>query len=75
MQEEAYYLGRPCLLMRKATERTEGIGENVFISYMDSKRVEEFLKTYRSFERGMIKGASPAQEIVDFLIRERLVNG
>ncbi|MCD6133924.1 MAG: UDP-N-acetylglucosamine 2-epimerase [Candidatus Omnitrophica bacterium] len=75
VQEEAYYLGRPCLLMRKATERTEGIGENVFISYMDSKRVEEFLKTYRSFERGMIKGASPAQEIVDFLIRERLVNG
>ncbi|HHX81694.1 MAG TPA: hypothetical protein GX696_01765 [Pseudomonadaceae bacterium] len=26
-QEECFYLGKPCLLMRKATERDEGVGD------------------------------------------------
>ena len=31
-QEESYYLGKPCLVMRKTTERKEGLGKNVIIS-------------------------------------------
>jgi UDP-N-acetylglucosamine 2-epimerase (non-hydrolysing) len=31
-QEECYYLGKPCLILRKASERQEGIGENAIIS-------------------------------------------
>jgi UDP-N-acetylglucosamine 2-epimerase (non-hydrolysing) len=41
-QEEASYLGLPCLLMRKETERTEGLGDNVRISAYDPQVVGEF---------------------------------
>ena len=35
IQEESAYLGIPCLLLRKATEREEGLGANVVLSNYD----------------------------------------
>ena len=35
-QEESFYLGKPCLVMRKTSERKEGLGLNVVISKYSS---------------------------------------
>lgn len=45
-QEESAYLGLPCLLMRKHTERQEGIGGNAVLSRYDAKVIRDFLETH-----------------------------
>lgn len=42
-QEELSYLGIPTLLMRKTTERQEGLGVNTVISDFSEKTIQEFL--------------------------------
>jgi UDP-N-acetylglucosamine 2-epimerase len=69
IQEEAYYLGVPCLLLRRATERDEGLGENVVLSRLDPTTVEEFLMNvdrYRRPER-FEDADSPSRALVDSL--------
>ena len=44
IQEEAYYLKKPCLVLRKFTERPEGIGENVKLMSGDLEEDTQFLK-------------------------------
>lgn len=39
-QEELYYLNIPTILMRKTTERKEGIGENVTIADYNSEKID-----------------------------------
>lgn len=42
VQEECSYLGVPCLLMRRATERREGLGENAVLSNYDPQVIRAF---------------------------------
>ena len=42
-QEECYYLGKPIILLRKSTERNEGLGKNCVLSRYDPVVVEKFL--------------------------------
>jgi UDP-N-acetylglucosamine 2-epimerase (non-hydrolysing) len=42
IQEESSYLGVPCLLLRKATEREEGLGANVVLSNYDRRVIRDF---------------------------------
>ena len=42
-QEEAFYLGIPCILMRRVTERHEGLGSNVVISNLSSDVFQTFM--------------------------------
>ena len=42
IQEESSYLGLPCLLLRRATERREGLGENVVLSGFDRDVIRRF---------------------------------
>jgi UDP-N-acetylglucosamine 2-epimerase len=51
IQEEAYYLGKPCLLLRTHTERSEGLGENVVLSCFDKAIVDSFIAGYSAFKR------------------------
>ncbi len=51
IQEEAFYLGRPCLLLRKHTERTEGLGENAVLSSLDRDKIDSFLDHYADLQR------------------------
>ncbi|MFA6217878.1 MAG: UDP-N-acetylglucosamine 2-epimerase [Candidatus Omnitrophota bacterium] len=51
IQEEAYYLGKPCLLLRSHTERNEGLGENVVLSCFDKAIVDSFITGYSAFKR------------------------
>lgn len=50
-QEECSYLGHPCLLLRDATERTEGLGENVVLSRFDPAVIDEFVGNYEFYRR------------------------
>lgn len=51
IQEEAFYLGKPCLLLRRYTERNEGLGENVVLSKLDKGTIEYFLSHVLDFVR------------------------
>jgi len=42
-QEECYFLGKACLVLRKESERREGLGHNALLSMKDFTVIEEFL--------------------------------
>lgn len=71
IQEECYYLNKPCMLMRSKTERREGLGENVFISDFDADRIKWFLENYQRLKRKHdgVTGLSPSEKIVDHLMQ------
>lgn len=67
-QEESSYLGLPCLVMRKATERCEGIGKNVVISNYDSKKITHFFDNLSSYRKEcVLNNDSPSEIIVKHL--------
>ena len=51
LQEECSYLGIPCLLLRRATERPEGLHENVVLSGYDKQVINSFLTEYQHHRR------------------------
>jgi UDP-N-acetylglucosamine 2-epimerase (non-hydrolysing) len=50
-QEECFYLGKPILLLRQATERPEGIGENCLLSQYDERLVADFVANVDRYRR------------------------
>ena len=71
-QEESYYLGLPCLLLRNRTERTEGLGKNVVLSKGEKGIIKDFLENYRDYKREKIKlRLSPSKIIVDYLVSNK----
>lgn len=68
-QEELSYLGKPALLMRRATERQEGLGENVVLCGYRRTILLEFLDGLRSGRdfSGPLPANSPTKAIVDDL--------
>jgi UDP-N-acetylglucosamine 2-epimerase (non-hydrolysing) len=74
-QEECYYLGKPCILFRKKTERNEGIDENVLLSNLDWPRIETFVIGYKKYQRPPVTPEiSPSQLIIDRLVADGLSN-
>ncbi|MCX8008472.1 MAG: UDP-N-acetylglucosamine 2-epimerase [Patescibacteria group bacterium] len=69
-QEEMYYMGKPCLLLRNYTERIEGLNENVVLSKNKIEVIENFIRNYKLFSRHPkeIK-QKPSKIIVDYLIK------
>ncbi len=68
-QEELSYLGVPCLLLRKTTERGEGLGANVVLSGLQKSEVHRFLQDYQSFATsGSEPAVSPSRRAVDFIM-------
>jgi len=68
IQEECYYLNKPCLVMRSKTERIEGLGENVQLIEFDPNKIDFFLENYSSFKRKEFEEEiSPSDIIVDNL--------
>jgi UDP-N-acetylglucosamine 2-epimerase (non-hydrolysing) len=63
-QEECHYLGKPILLLRKATERREGLGENCVLSSYNQELIDRFVADYRSHSRAPVAlQCSPSQII------------
>ncbi|OGM02430.1 hypothetical protein A2115_03135 [Candidatus Woesebacteria bacterium GWA1_41_8] len=68
-QEEAYYLGKPCLILRNVTERIEGLGRNAVLMGNDYNRIPEFIMNYKQFrKREILHIMEPSKLIVDYLI-------
>ncbi len=68
-QEELSYLGVPTLLMRRATERMEGIGELATLCNYDEDIVDAFLSDITGLKRARsaVRRASPSRIIVSHL--------
>ena len=71
VQEEAFYLGKPCLLLRKRTERKEGLGENTVLSGLDQNKIDYFLKSYASLRReaAFLNIPGPSAKIIEKLLK------
>jgi UDP-N-acetylglucosamine 2-epimerase (non-hydrolysing) len=48
-QEECYYLGKPILLLRKATERQEGLRENCVLSEYNEIKIYNFINNIEHY--------------------------
>lgn len=63
-QEEMYYMGKPCLLLRNTTERIEGLGENVVLSKNKKRVISNFIKHYKTFRRPSIQPLKKPSKII-----------
>lgn len=50
-QEELSYMGKPALILRKSTERGEGIGENAVLYQGDPLEIDHFVDHYMDYNR------------------------
>lgn len=67
-QEECYYLGKPCLILRETTERIEGLGENALLSQFHTRKIKHFIENYKSFKRDPIQlSIQPSRKILSTL--------
>lgn len=67
-QEELSYMGRPCLVIRKKTERQDGIGKNVVLYEGNYNKVDEFVNNFQKYEYPPeTPEFSPSKLIVDTL--------
>jgi UDP-N-acetylglucosamine 2-epimerase (non-hydrolysing) len=72
-QEETSYLGKPCLVMRKTTERKEGIGTSVVVSEYSPKIIKNFVNNYFEFrKKDKSLKASPSKTIVSKIKKDFL---
>ena len=69
IQEESFFLGKPCLLLRHATERQEGLGQNVLLSQWRPELIEQFLADTSQYARPCEMTGRPSTIIVDELVR------
>lgn len=76
-QEEAAMLGLPTLLLRRATERPDGLGETVELSELDPKVIANFVRCHagRPWRVRRLPAASPSAIIVDDLAGDRVGPG
>lgn len=69
-QEELYYMGKPCLIMRKHTERQEGIGENAVMYSGKIENMRKFEKKYEDYrKKSMFEKNRPSKKICDILCK------
>ncbi len=67
-QEELAYLGIPTLLMRKTTERQEGLGSNTVISDFSEKLINDFLNNVNRYRvKTQLPDRSPCDIIMQAL--------
>ncbi|MBF0108581.1 MAG: UDP-N-acetylglucosamine 2-epimerase (non-hydrolyzing) [Magnetococcales bacterium] len=68
-QEEAAYLGLPCLLLRQATERHEGLDQGTIIADLDPNVIDAFVDRHhdRQWHPRPLPEVSPSRIIVDHL--------
>jgi UDP-N-acetylglucosamine 2-epimerase (non-hydrolysing) len=72
IQEECAYLNKPCLILRKRTERPDGLGKNAMLWGFDNSILEEFLSKAKStVETSPELWPRPSEEIVDNLLKKQ----
>lgn len=69
IQEESYYLNKPCMILRSKTERLDGIGENAYLTHFDPIRIDRFFKLRPTLKRKAVdKSLKPSEIIIDHLM-------
>lgn len=69
-QEELHYMGKPCLILRKNTERFEGLGSNAEMYNGSVEHLIEFAATYQNkIGEKKAEKISPSEMIVDTLMK------
>ena len=71
-QEECYYLGKPCLLLRQETERQEGLGANVVLSKKEKTTIYDFLVNPMRWNRQPVDSDVFPSKIVSRTLRNYL---
>lgn len=67
-QEELYYMGKPALILRTATERDEGIGENAVLFGDSLDSIDLFIQNYEKHNREpIVPTVLPSKIICDKL--------
>lgn len=70
-QEELHYMGKPCLIMRKATERKEGLGTNALLFDGKIDNILKFAKEYAEYrEESVINQYCPSVIIAEKLLEK-----
>ncbi|MDE7324478.1 MAG: UDP-N-acetylglucosamine 2-epimerase [Lachnospiraceae bacterium] len=70
-QEELHYMGKPCLIMRKRTERQEGIGENAVMYSGKTDSINKFAVNYKRYQREcLLEKCQPSKIICNTLCRQ-----
>ena len=70
VQEECFYLGKPCLIMRKRSERSEGLGENALLCRFDMKAATQFIRGYGTFRREVTSlKVRPSERLVEEVLK------
>lgn len=68
-QEELHYMGKPCLIMRKTTERQEGIGTNAVLYGGDIGVMDAFTEKYQEYRiASVLEEHSPSRIIAEELV-------
>jgi UDP-N-acetylglucosamine 2-epimerase (non-hydrolysing) len=74
LQEECAFIGKPCLVHRVRSERTDGLGTNARLSGMDVAELERFLEAPDALAVSAQQSThSPSGVIVDDLVARGLV--
>lgn len=60
---EAHYLGKPCIILKRESEQSEGVGENILVTE-DLKKVKKFIMEYKLHMRKKIKIKKWPSEII-----------
>ena len=69
-QEELSYLGVPAFLMRRKTERTEGLGENIVLGNYSEAALRRFLDNLIVLRKAALpQVSSPSAIVVDYLVK------
>lgn len=68
LQEDAFFLGVPTIIHRLTTERNEGLGKNVELSYLEIGKLQEFLVRQRGDAeiKRLDTNVSPSKIIIDY---------
>lgn len=68
-QEECYFLGKSCLILRRESERREGLGENALLSMKDFSVIDRFLADPSRWNRaGIDSEIRPSRTIAEHLL-------
>lgn len=71
-QEECYYLGKPCCILRQHTERQEGLTSNAILSGNKPTVINHFINNYQQFIQEPIKIKPCASEIISKYLWEKI---
>ena len=72
-QEELFYMNKPCLILRRVTERKEGIGLNARLFDGSASDIGRFIAEIEKFKvNNYIQSESPSEIIADYLLNTSL---